>query len=51
MASRILDHWAVAASQFVKVVPKDLKRAMEAASRARAQGRDEMTAVMAAARS
>jgi glutamate synthase domain-containing protein 3 len=35
--------------KFVKVMPKDLKRVMQAASQARSEGVDEITAVMAAA--
>jgi glutamate synthase (NADPH/NADH) large chain len=50
VASRILDDWTSAVERFVKVAPKDMKRVVEAASRARQAGIDETDAVMAAAR-
>jgi glutamate synthase (NADPH/NADH) large chain len=50
VASRILDHWSSAVERFVKVTPKDLKRVLDAASRARVDGSDQTEAVMAAAR-
>jgi glutamate synthase (NADPH/NADH) large chain len=49
VASRVLDDWTSSVQKFVKVMPKDLKRVMQAASQARSEGVDEITAVMAAA--
>ena len=50
VASRLLADWDAAAASFVKVMPTDFKRVLEAAAAARAEGRDETEAVMAAAR-
>ena len=50
VASRLLADWDAAAASFVKVMPTDFKRVLEAATAARAEGRDETEAVMAAAR-
>ena len=50
VASRLLADWDAAAASFVKVMPTDFKRVLEAAAEARAEGRDETEAVMAAAR-
>ena len=50
VAARLLEQWPRAASRFVKVMPKDLKRVLRAAARARDEGTDEIAAVMAAAR-
>ena len=49
VASRLLDDWASASKSFVKVMPNDYKRVMIAAEQARAEGGDEVAAVMAAA--
>jgi len=51
VAARLLADWTTSVTQFVKVMPTDFKRVLEAAARARAEGRDETEAVMAAARS
>ncbi len=50
VAARILGDWASSIADFVKVMPTDYRRAIEAAAQARADGVDETTAVMAAAR-
>ena len=50
VAGRLLADWDAAAASFVKVMPTDFKRVLEAAAAARAEGRDETEAVMAAAR-
>ena len=47
---RILADWAESKERFVKVMPSDYKRVLEAAAHARATGADEMEAVMASAR-
>ena len=49
VAARLLDDWASASRSFVKVMPNDYKRVMLAAEQARAEGTDEVAAVMAAA--
>ena len=49
VAHRLLSDWATASKAFVKVMPLDYKRVMLAAERARADGTDEVAAVMAAA--
>ena len=46
-AARLLADWSSAAEAFVKVMPTDYKRALEATSQARAAGADEVAAVMA----
>ena len=46
---RLLADWSVAKGHFVKVMPKDFKRVLEAAAAAREAGEDEMAAVMASA--
>ncbi len=51
VAERLLADWDTALASFVKVMPTDFKRVLEAAAAARAEGRDETEAVMAAARS
>jgi len=51
VAARLLADWSMSVRQFVKVMPTDFKRVLEAAADARADGRDETEAVMAAARS
>ena len=50
VAERLLDDWDNSLSAFVKVMPTDFKRVLDAAAAARAEGRDETDAVMAAAR-
>jgi glutamate synthase (NADPH/NADH) large chain len=50
VAERLLSSWAVESERFVKVMPTDYKRVMEAAAAARASGRDEVEAVMASSR-
>ena len=49
VAARLLADWALVSRSFVKVMPKDYKRVMLAAEQARADGTDEVAAVMAAA--
>jgi glutamate synthase domain-containing protein 3 len=46
----MLDSWAESGSKFVKVMPKDFKRVLEAERKALAEGTDPIDAVMAAAR-
>jgi len=50
VADAMLADWVTAASRFVKVMPKDFKRVLEAERRALAEGTDPIDAVMAAAR-
>ncbi len=47
---RVLADWDTARSSFVKVMPRDYKRVLEAAAAARAAGADEMEAIMASAK-
>ncbi len=47
---RLLDDWAAASGRFVKVMPRDYKRVLEAQRQAEIDGTDPMEAVMAAAR-
>jgi glutamate synthase (NADPH/NADH) large chain len=49
VAAALLADWDVAVRRFTKVMPKDYKRVMQAASAAEAEGRDVNEAVMAAA--
>ncbi len=49
VADRLLDRWADAVAEFVKVLPSDYRRVLEAAQLARDTGQDEMQAIMAAA--
>jgi glutamate synthase (NADPH/NADH) large chain len=49
VAGRLLAGWEQALARFVKVMPKDYKRVLDAASRAEQEGRDVNEAVMAAA--
>ena len=49
VATRLLADWDHSITEFVKVMPTDFKRVLEAAAAARAEGRDETAAVMAAA--
>ena len=50
VAARLLDGWAQTTGSFVKVMPRDYKRALVAEREALAEGRDPVEAVMAAAR-
>ncbi|MEM8705100.1 MAG: glutamate synthase large subunit [Actinomycetota bacterium] len=50
VAAQLLADWDTASAAFVKIMPTDFKRVLEAAAAARAEGRDETEAVMAAAR-
>jgi glutamate synthase (NADPH/NADH) large chain len=49
VAGRLLASWESAADRFAKVMPKDYKRVLNAASAAEREGRDVNEAVMAAA--
>ena len=49
VAARLLADWDTAVPRFGKVMPKDYKRVLDAASRAELEGRDVNEAVMAAA--
>jgi glutamate synthase (NADPH/NADH) large chain len=49
VAGQLLAGWDQALARFVKVMPKDYKRVLDAASRAELEGRDVNEAVMAAA--
>ena len=49
VAARLLASWEAASSRFSKVMPKDYKRVLSAASAAEREGRDVNEAVMAAA--
>jgi glutamate synthase (NADPH/NADH) large chain len=49
VGTRILARWAQDSERFVKVMPQDYKRVLEAARRAREEGTDEIEAIMAAA--
>jgi glutamate synthase (NADPH/NADH) large chain len=49
VAASLLADWDVSAERFVKVMPKDYKRVLSAASQAEREGRDIDEAVMAAA--
>ena len=48
VAARLLADWASVSRSFVRVMPKDYKRVMLAAEQARADGTDDVAAVMAA---
>ena len=48
VAARLLADWASVSRSFLKVMPKDYKRVMLAAEQARADGTDDVAAVMAA---
>jgi glutamate synthase (NADPH/NADH) large chain len=50
VAARVLDDWDSAVGSFVKIMPRDYKRALSAERLALAEGRDPVAAVMAAAR-
>jgi len=47
---RVLADWDSSKESFVKVMPRDYKRVLEAAAAARAAGTDEMEAIMASAK-
>ncbi len=47
-AQKLLEYWAEAVTKFVKVMPKDYKRMLEAVARVRAQGVSEEQAYMIA---
>jgi glutamate synthase (NADPH/NADH) large chain len=49
LGTRILARWDQDSERFVKVMPQDFKRVLEAARAAREQGIDEIDAIMAAA--
>ncbi len=49
VAARILEHWELEQREFVKVVPRDYRRIMEAARLAEAEGRPVDVAIMEAA--
>jgi glutamate synthase (NADPH/NADH) large chain len=49
VGTRVLARWAQDSERFVKVMPQDYKRVLEAARVAREQGTDELEAIMAAA--
>ena len=49
VAARLLDNWALASAQFVKVMPRDYKAVLAAIARARLAGTSEDEAVMEAA--
>ena len=46
LAKRLLDTWPKTMDQFVKVVPRDYKRVLEAIAEAEAKGTDIVKAVM-----
>jgi glutamate synthase (NADPH/NADH) large chain len=48
VAARLLEHWAESTAEFVKVMPRDYRRVLEATRRAEAEGRSVDEAVMAA---
>ena len=50
LAESLLTDWVNSVKHFVKVVPVDYKRVLEAAEAAKISGRDETEAVMAASR-
>jgi len=50
VAERLLVSWEIEAENFVKVMPSDYKRVLEAAAAARAAGGDEVEAIMASTR-
>jgi glutamate synthase (NADPH/NADH) large chain len=49
VAARVLEHWELEQREFVKVVPRDYRRIMEAARLAEAEGRPVDAAIMEAA--
>jgi glutamate synthase (NADPH/NADH) large chain len=50
VAGRLLEHWEVEQREFVKVMPRDYRRILEATRLAEAEGRSVDDAVMEAAR-
>jgi glutamate synthase (NADPH/NADH) large chain len=50
VAARILADWGTTAGEFVKIMPSDYRRVLEAAAAARESGTDEVEAIMAASR-
>ncbi|MBT5581896.1 MAG: glutamate synthase subunit alpha, partial [Acidimicrobiaceae bacterium] len=50
IADRLLGDWRTSITQFVKVMPVDYRRVLQAQAEARATGQDETEAIMAAAR-
>jgi glutamate synthase (NADPH/NADH) large chain len=50
VAESMLNSWTESSTKFVKVMPKDFKRVLEAERKALAEGTDPIDAVMAAAR-
>ena len=50
VARRLLDDWDNAQARFVRVMPRDYKRVLEAQRRAEIDGTDPMEAIMEAAR-
>ncbi|MFT5200837.1 MAG: glutamate synthase (NADPH/NADH) large chain, partial [Candidatus Aldehydirespiratoraceae bacterium] len=50
VAARIVADWGTTAGDFVKVMPTDYRRVLKAAAEARAAGKDETEAIMAASR-
>jgi glutamate synthase (NADPH/NADH) large chain len=46
---RVLERWAAEVERFVKVMPRDYRRVLEARARAEAQGTDPIEAIMEAA--
>jgi glutamate synthase (NADPH/NADH) large chain len=50
VAARILADWETTSTEFVKVMPTDYRRVLEAAAAAREAGEDETEAIMAASR-
>ena len=48
VAAALLTDWDRAATRFSKIMPRDYKRVLDASARARAEGRDELTAIMEA---
>ncbi|MGE4566930.1 MAG: hypothetical protein AAEB43_04645, partial [Acidimicrobiales bacterium] len=50
VAERLLSRWGTPAARFVKVMPTDYKRVLEAAAAARNAGQDEVAAIMASSR-
>jgi glutamate synthase (NADPH/NADH) large chain len=49
VAARLLEHWEIEQREFVKVVPRDYRRIMEASRLAEAEGRPVDVAIMEAA--
>ena len=47
VAEKVLHKWGTPSSRFVKIMPTDYKRVLEAAAAARSAGKDEVEAIMA----